>query len=217
MTREVSNGLLVPPWEEGKRPGKLSGGQKSNAHGRALDAKRKKKRRAEWSGHKQKVELCEKWTLFRSLESHPFTKPGRETVLSLGDSQAWPSFIIAKLFVVFICQDVLIELQLVWLPLRRTGAIVICSARPCLECANCLTKWWLTSLPGAGGSFAFRHVVVVVVLFRSVPIQSSCLGWTGMKFPGPKGRFQLGGQRGLQKSLHPLFDFPLCLRERHPS
>lgn len=42
------------------------------------------------SGHKQKLELFEKWTLFRSLQSHPFTKPGRDTVSSLGDSQAWP-------------------------------------------------------------------------------------------------------------------------------
>lgn len=110
VTTEVSNGLLVPPWEEGKWPGKLSGGQKPNAHGRALDDKWKKKWREEQSGHKQKLELFEKWTLFRSLQSHPFTKPGRDTVLSLGDSQAWPSCIIAKLFVVFICQDLLIEL-----------------------------------------------------------------------------------------------------------
>lgn len=53
----------------------------------------------------QKPELFETWTLFRSLQSHPFTRPGRGTVSSLGARQAWPELILAELFVVFICQD----------------------------------------------------------------------------------------------------------------
>ena len=90
VTAEVSSGLLVPSWEKRKWTGKLLGGQKPTSHVCALHDKWRKERREEQGGHKQKLELCEKWTLFRSLQSHPFTKPGRGTVLSLGVSQAWP-------------------------------------------------------------------------------------------------------------------------------
>lgn len=105
MTAEVGNGLLVPSWEEGKGPGKPSGGQKPNALANMPFTVSEGRSEEKNGAAEQKPELFETWTLFRSLQSHPFTRPGRGTVSSLGARQAWPELILAELFVVFICQD----------------------------------------------------------------------------------------------------------------
>lgn len=73
-----------------------------------------------------------------------------------------------------------------------------------MECANYLTKLWLTSLPCSGGSFASRHVVVVVVLFCSVPNSEQLFRLDWNEIHGPKGKIPVGrSERSPKRSASP--------------
>lgn len=103
-----------------------------------------------------------------------------------------------------ICQDLLIELLLVWLPFQRTGAFFICSKSPSMECAKNLT-WVMADFPllfrvlffFSGTLLLLLFVFAVLCIVCSVPTQSRYLDWTRRKFTDP-----WWDQRGSQKGLH---------------
>lgn len=162
VTTEVGNGLLVPSWEEGSWPGKLLGGQKTNAHGRALHDKWRKERREEQNGHKQKLSgIVWEMDLFQKPSKPPFHK-------------AWQGYSIEpgwqpSMALIYYCQTVCC----LYLPRLTNWTFVGLAVPPenwsyCyllhesfMERAKDLTQVVADFSSCWGCSFSFKHVVVL--------------------------------------------------------